>query len=135
MSMIEDQIIALRELSELQNIPYHKRIINRAADTIESLSEKLAAANMERSEAYYNGGWIPVAERLSEEKINPITRDFYEYQVTFKCDDIEDIRHYKFGKGHWWNGQQVMDKYVTAWRVPISPYRENGGNLVGGDFK
>lgn len=122
MSMISEQINTLKELAELQNIPYHKRIIKRAADTIESLSAKLAASNMERSEAYYNDGWIPVKERLPEEKINPITSDFYEYQVTFKSEDVTDIRHYKFGRGHWWNGPQVMDKYVTAWRVPIKPF-------------
>ena len=30
----------------------------QAADTIEALSAKLQAANIERSERYYNGGWI-----------------------------------------------------------------------------
>ena len=55
MSMISEQINTLRELAELQNIPYHKRIIKRAADTIEALSAKLA--DMERS-AEDCGGWI-----------------------------------------------------------------------------
>lgn len=66
MSMIENQISVLRKLAELQNIPYHKRIIKRAADTIESLSAKLAAtkseietANIEFPEAHYGGDWIP----------------------------------------------------------------------------
>lgn len=122
MSMIENQISALRDLAELQNISYHKNIINRAADTIETLSVKLAVANMERSEAYYNDGWIPCKDRLPEEKINPITRDFCEYQVTFQSDDVADVRHYKFGRGHWWNGPQIMDEYVTAWRFPIKPF-------------
>ena len=45
MSMIE--ISALRKLAELQNTSYHKSIINRATDTIEALSAKLA--DMERS--------------------------------------------------------------------------------------
>ncbi|WP_281513481.1 hypothetical protein [Bacteroides acidifaciens] len=120
--MITRQVSALRDLAELQNISYHKSIINRAADTIEALSVKLAAANMERSEAYNNDGWIPCKDRLPQEKINPITGDFYEYQVTFQSEDVADVRHYKFGKGHWWNGPQIMDKYVTAWRAPILPY-------------
>ena len=62
------------------------------------------------------GGWIPCSERLPEEKINPVTNDFYEYQVTFKSDKVTDVRHYKFGRGHWWNCGQNMDKYVTAWQ-------------------
>lgn len=47
MSMIKNQISALRELAELQNISYHKSIINRAANTIEALSAKLETANKE----------------------------------------------------------------------------------------
>ena len=69
------------------------------------------------------GGWIPCSERLPEEKINPVTNDFYEYQVTFKSDKVTDVRHYKFGRGHWWNCGQNMDKYVTAWREPLEAYR------------
>lgn len=68
------------------------------------------------------GGWIPCSERLPEEKINPVTNDFYEYQVTFKSDKVTDVRHYKFGRGHWWNCGQNMDKYVTAWREPLEEY-------------
>ena len=69
------------------------------------------------------GGWIPCSERLPEEKINPVTNDFYEYQVTFKSDKVTDVRHYKFGRGHWWNCGQNVDKYVTAWREPLEAYR------------
>ena len=68
------------------------------------------------------GGWIPCSERLPEEKINPVTNDFYEYQVTFKSGKVTDVRHYKFGRGHWWNCGQNMDKYVTAWREPLEAY-------------
>ncbi|NBH24685.1 DUF551 domain-containing protein [Lachnospiraceae bacterium] len=69
------------------------------------------------------GGWIPCSERLPEEKINPVTNDFYEYQVTFKSDKVTDVRHYKFGRGHWRNCGQNVDKYVTAWREPLEAYR------------
>lgn len=31
---------------------------------------------------HMNDGWIPVDEQMPEEKINPITSDYYEYQVT-----------------------------------------------------
>lgn len=67
--------------------------------------------------------WIPCSEQLPEEKINPVTNDFYEYQVTFKSDEVTDIRYYKFGRGHWWNGPGTMDKYVTAWQPLPQPYR------------
>jgi len=68
------------------------------------------------------GGWIPCSERLPKEKINPVTNDFYEYQVTFKSDKVTDVRHYKFGRGHWWNCGQNMDEYVTAWREQLEAY-------------
>ena len=54
MNMIENQLNKLRELAELQGVPYHKRIIKESADTIEALSAKLAAANMDRSDRYYD---------------------------------------------------------------------------------
>lgn len=70
-----------------------------------------------------NDGWIPVDERLPEEKINPASRDFYEYQVTAKFGNVKDVRHYKYGNGHWWHGFCNVDKYVTAWRESPEPYR------------
>lgn len=70
--------------------------------------------------------WIPVEECLPEEKTNPVTQDFYDYQVTAKFQDIEDIRHYKFGNGHWWHGPGIVDQYVVAWRPLPAPYRKEG---------
>ncbi len=68
--------------------------------------------------------WISCKDRLPEEKINPITNDYYEYQVTYKNGDTTDIRHYKFGDNHWWNSGQNMDKYVVAWRELPQVYEE-----------
>ena len=70
------------------------------------------------------GEWIPVRERLPEEIINPVTNDFYEYICTFHLDDVDDVRVYKFGNGHWWLCGQMMDKYVTAWMQRPEPYTE-----------
>lgn len=119
------------QVKELRNIYEYgttyertKKAIEEAADTIESLSAKLA--DMERPAEDCGGGWIYFGDgkNLPEEKINPITKDFCEYQVTFKSDDVMDIRHYKFGNGHWWNFGECMDKYVIAWRQNIEPYHE-----------
>lgn len=70
--------------------------------------------------------WIPVSERLPEEKINPITEDFYEYQCTYHAYGIYDVRSYKFGNGHWWHGPGIMDDSVIAWRPLPEPYKIEG---------
>ena len=72
----------------------------------------------------YENGWIPCSERLPEERINPITNDFQEYNVTFSDGEIFDTRHYKFGNGHWWNFGENMDGYVLAWQPLPEAYRE-----------
>lgn len=60
MSLITKQIDDLRDYAEQYNYcgELPKALIN-AADTIETLSAKLSAANIERSIQYYHGGWIP----------------------------------------------------------------------------
>lgn len=100
-----------------------RQAILEAADTIEYLSAKLQAENMDRS-LEYCGGWILCKERLPEEKINPVTDDFYEYEVTFKQGNVTDVRHYKFGRGHWRNYGMILDDYVIAWREQLEPYHE-----------
>ncbi len=68
MSMIEQQVKELRNVSSWykDRNRYLLGILSQAADTIEALSAKLAAANMERSDRYYGGGWISVEDRLPE---------------------------------------------------------------------
>ena len=44
-----------------------QKLCKEAAETIEELSKKLHASQMERSIQYYNGGWIPCEERMPEE--------------------------------------------------------------------
>nr|WP_300850878.1 hypothetical protein [uncultured Acetatifactor sp.] len=124
---ISEQVKELRELANDVWLNSNEKFgikINQAADTIEALSAKLA--DMERPAEDCGGGWIYCGDgkNLPEEKINSNTRDFYEYQVTFQSDDVADVRHYKFGKGHWWNCGECMDKYVIAWRQNIEPYHE-----------
>lgn len=73
--------------------------------------------------------WIPVSEKLPEEKNNPRTNDL-EYVL---CSTIwDDVRPYKFGKrigenkAHFWLGGGIMDKYVTAWQSLPEPYKKEG---------
>lgn len=65
MSMISKQIDDLRAYAKDRKGELAK-LVSDAADTIEMLSAKLSAANMERSARYYHGGWIPCSERLPE---------------------------------------------------------------------
>ena len=78
---------------------------------------------MEIVKSHMTDGWIPVDECLPEEKVNPISRDFYEYQVTANFGFGEDVRSYKFGNGHWWSGPGIVDQYAIAWRTLPEPYR------------
>lgn len=66
MSMISEQVKELRELANSKEFEMHEPVtygfyrkikskLFKAADTIEALSAKLAAVNMEQSEVYYNG--------------------------------------------------------------------------------
>lgn len=107
MSLISEQVEKLRDLAEDVKCENEEddivRALQVAADTIETLSIKFASANMERSSAYYNGGWIPVDERLPE------TSD--DVLVTYKSTDDDD-------------------NYVS---IAISNYREErfGGKPLG----
>lgn len=76
MSMITEQIKTLRLYAEMlgdasivkgdnTNL-FGKKLVSNAADTIEELSTKLHASNMERPSQYYHGGWIPCEERLPQ---------------------------------------------------------------------
>ena len=80
MSMISEFVKELREKSALFSksdfaVAGIAKDYKEAADTIEELSAKLASANIERSKQYYKdasdtnaGKWIPVSERLPEER-------------------------------------------------------------------
>lgn len=74
-------------------------------------------------EAQQADRWIPCEERLPEEKVNPFTGDYCEYECTadFGCGGL-DIRYYKFGRGHWYENGDCLDKCVTAWRERPEPY-------------
>lgn len=76
-----------------------------------------------------HGEWIPVCERLPEEKTNPITHDFEEVLCTTVWGNV---RHYRYGtrighdKAHFWYGGEIKDKEVIAWMPLPEPYRKEG---------
>ena len=107
MSMITELIERLKDLyvdPELDMLCTFdgecRQAIKEAADTIEELSAKLQAANMERSSQYYNGGWIPISEGLPK-------RNGY-YLVTGRQGAVNK-RLYQ--DGHWYEnwGDFSMD--------------------------
>lgn len=89
MSMISKQIDDLRAYAKDRKGELAK-LVSDAADTIEMLSAKLSAANMERSARYYHGGWIPCSEQLPED-IRPVI-------VTWKNTDPASYYQYIVGK-------------------------------------
>lgn len=59
--------------------------------------------------------WISVHESLPDEKINPVTSNYYQYPVKVCIGGTHDIKYYHFGDGHWWHGPSIVDEYVTHW--------------------
>ena len=101
-----------------------KHLDNDDKDCMECVVENAIEIVKQEAEQY-NNGWIPVSERLPEERINPVTHDYYQYPVMFESDGVEDIKYYYFGNGHWRYGLQIMDCYVTHW-MNIKPYQPKG---------
>jgi len=70
--------------------------------------------------------WIPVTERLPEERINPNTSDF---EPVLCWTVFGDVRTYKYGTvniidgAHFWHGVGIMDGYVIAWMPLPEPYK------------
>jgi len=108
MDLIRKQIDDLRDYAKSRNGDL-ARIINDAADTIESLSEKLSAS------------WIPCSERLpTEEK---------DYIVSIDYGDERHIGSDMFiipekGDPFW-----LVSDHVVAWMEAPEPYRQVTGKL------
>lgn len=141
MKTINEQIKELRDLSEGYTAGGHKDVGNKlreAADTIETLSAKLAA-NTEPPDSHYRGGWIAVNDRLPE------LNRFY-IVTTFDGEDheVEPAYYAKIGffgerniKPNWWsdctsNAEMIEEdkKEVIAWRPLPDPYIPNSQAAV-----
>lgn len=136
MSMISEQVKELRKYAGFfkgdrldGNL---SPIFKNAADTIEALSAKLQAANIERSTAHYNGGWIPCSDQLPEEN------HFYNVTIFDGEDYRSEPAYYAkigyFGQKdiipNWWNdctsdAELIEDEEqkVIAWRPLPEPYK------------
>lgn len=89
--------------------------IRDAISTIQELSAKLAAANKERSSVYYNGGWIPVEDRLPAESLNSVIA-FDRYRE--RCCFVQ------FANGRWILGDDTDSVDIAAWMPLPEPYRK-----------
>lgn len=114
MSMISEQVNALKDVAEVYKHSGLYPVLREAADTIETLSAKVQAANMERSDRYYNGGWIPCSNRLPEPGIYLVTCDDTDYPV--KRMRMKDLLFYDH------NG--IYDGRIYAWMPLPEPYHE-----------
>lgn len=132
MSLIGDQVKQLREYSkELESScsPNESYMVKQAADTIEELSTKLHASQMERSLQYYNDGWIPCEDRLPECQKGAET-DALMYQI--KGKETIHVGYYgtggkyrdKYFRNYWDTKEGVDAKDVIAWRPMPAPYKE-----------
>lgn len=127
MSMISEQVKELREVAEMYDGLDGGNILREAADTIEALSAKLAAVNMERSNRYYGGGWIydriPTKEECGRWRgkflvtvyANEPTVMHMEYEYT-------EIRGKEVGRWIWCDKVNIPWE-VVAWRKFPEPYR------------
>ena len=131
MSMISEQVRELREFAEdygkthVTLFDYKKNLLLQAADTIEALSAKLAAANMERSDRYYGGGWIACEDRLPE--LNEGYECFKQSEcvlVTTKWYDGDLVQEVAWlnEDGRWSCESNGVCK-VVAWQPLPEPYR------------
>lgn len=131
MSMASELVDKLRSIASSEGfyddrIPSEKaKIIKMAADTIEELSKKLHYSQMERSNRYYNGGWILCSERLPEEPFGCLVTIIDSNPVT--GEDFENLLPCHAGyDGEQWNdadGEEVPFDVISWMRLP-EPYKE-----------
>ena len=119
MSLISKQITDLRAYAKDRKGELAK-LVSDAADTIETLSAKLSAANMERSSQYYHGGWIPCSERLPEEDTEVLIS--YRYKEGEGDTDHVNIDITSYGTTCF-GGREIHT--LKEWRQPFDYFHAN----------
>lgn len=121
MSMISEQVKELRNLADYfqrQNRDYYTApALSEAADTIESLSAKLAA----------NSGWIPCGERLPEDGVDVLVWfEYFRYGEYNRLFQTKGISHTFDGKWSGFvNGQSGWNQLrIIAWQPLPEDYHE-----------
>lgn len=142
MSMTEQQVKEIRNYLDTYTVnngfieyPMLGWILNQAADTIEALSAKLAAENMELSDRYYGGGWIDFNDKLpkNEEKVllsknGETLQDLFEFYFPDEnCEDYKDSGVVGFleGESACYDGFTILkgNKDNMKWQPLPGPYR------------
>ena len=122
MSMINEQVKELRKAAKWFDaacFPEGSKLANEAADTIESLSFKLQAKNMELAAEDYGGGWIACSEKL------PDKNGYYIIQT--QTNNIKIARyHYNTTREYmaFWIDHMKVEN-VVAWQPLPEPYQQN----------
>lgn len=130
MSMISEQIKKLRAYSDsFKKLYFCEGFCNmlyEAADTIETLSAKLAAANMDRSDRYYCGGWIYCTEwmpSITEYSYYP-QNVLKRLEIAYMTDTMEYTIGY-FDGDKWILKNNLIIENVVAWRKFLPLQKEN----------
>ena len=101
MSMISEQVKELR-IAAVYKEHSLKILLEQAADTIEALATKLAAANTEGSDRYYGGGWIACEDRLPEDGVDVLVWfEYFRYGEYNRLSQTKGISYTFNGK---WSG-------------------------------
>ena len=92
------------------------KLLSEVADVIEEFSAKLHNPQMERSSQYYNGGWIPLNERLPE------ISDWYI--ITVGAPRCTYADYYDKIHNEW---QDYCGSDILAWMPMPRPYMPTEG--------
>lgn len=129
MSTISEQIKELREIAEnlYKHTPFSlKPALYRAADTIESLSAKLAMANAFLSDSCNGSDWIYCGDGKN------LPKKESWYIVTYKIANSKEVSHEMYFDGKSWVDKDIEENFyvqptILAWQPLPVPYNQKTG--------